>query len=562
MTRARKAARSECNASSRRPAKNAGGANGSESMQIQGGDRCVATGTKKTREGTKLDDRSTQAAERAASRARRAGVAAAIAVIATGIAALVGCGATRPIGKDSDVLERSFPADLERRLENPFRGWVAYARPEDARAPAEFDSVSLLIDWATLEPEPGVYDWSPMDAMIARQQRASLSARLYLQPDPYWGLRGRPAWIDRLHPPVFCGDEDPGCARGGVEWSHPPYWDREYRGHAERFLRAFAERYAGRLEYVDARCYGIFGEWDADHHGAFPWSTVAPPGETRRETLEAWVDVYARAFAKSGIRPVINLAAYRSVPDDYLAQVGVLHAMERGFALRYDAFRPNPPVPYVRAAFARYLPGRFLVAEPGYKEIDPASGRRTPCGWCPESAEIVLEQILDAGATYASLGVEPRHWPGFVSSQPALVAKGARWLGYRLSIASLRGPGRVRPGERLHLEMAWRNEGISPLSVPAHAELSLFDRAGGEAWRGRDACSDFDAGRIVRGAPRDAPATEHVFGHCFALPPALEAGRYTLRVALVAEDGQRIALAQPRAEGARRYAVGFLVVDR
>lgn len=475
---------------------------------------------------------------------------------------LVGC-LTAPIRVDAgSEITRSFAPDLARRLTNPHRGWVAYARPEDPRAPADFDSVSVLIDWASLEPRAGVYAWAAFDETLARQARPSLSARLYLQPDPYWGLRGRPAWIDRRHPPVFCGDEDPGCAQGRVDWSHPPYWDADYRGRAARFLRAFAERYAGRLAYVDVRCYGIFGEWDADHHGAFPWAAVAPEGVTRRETLEAWVDVYARAFSGSGIRPVINLAAHRRVSDDHLDEIGLTRAIEQGFGLRYDAFRPQPPVPWARRTLARFGPDAFVVAEPGYRRSDPASGEAIPCGWCPEDAPAVLEEMLDAGATYASLGVEPRHWEAFVSGWQPLIARGARWLGYRLSIATVRGPARVRAGAPLRLEVGWRNDGIAPLAVPARLELTLVDRDGRGAWRGLDACEDFVVGRVTRGAARGEPAGRHTFAHCFALPASLAAGWYDMRLSLVDRDGRRIELGQATHDAGRRYPVGSLRVDR
>lgn len=104
-----------------------------------------------------------------------------------------------------------------------------------------FQYVRVNIPWEDVEPEPGRYDWTLTDDMIAFARQSGLIMRFWMFPTTRGsGLAdaGVPLWS--LREPALSVDGRPGL--------FPTLWSPFYRRHYFNMVRAFAARYAAAPE--------------------------------------------------------------------------------------------------------------------------------------------------------------------------------------------------------------------------------------------------------------------------------------------------------------------------
>ena len=106
--------------------------------------------------------------------------------------------------------------------------------------------------WADLEPRPGVYDFSPIDRVLAAHPNAKARLRIYA------GFRA-PRWLDGVAGacvPIGGGVSGrSGCA--------PRFWTDAYLERFEQFMAALAKRYEGNprvVEVINPACSTVFAE--------------------------------------------------------------------------------------------------------------------------------------------------------------------------------------------------------------------------------------------------------------------------------------------------------------
>ncbi len=101
--------------------------------------------------------------------------------------------------------------------------------------------VRVNIPWEDVEPEPGRYDWTLPDAMLAFARNCGLRLRFWMFPTTRGsglGDAGVPAWTLR----------EPAIAVDGRVGNFPTLWSPFYRRHYFAMVEAFGRRYADAPE--------------------------------------------------------------------------------------------------------------------------------------------------------------------------------------------------------------------------------------------------------------------------------------------------------------------------
>jgi hypothetical protein len=155
-------------------------------------------------------------------------------------------------------------------LRNPHKGWFwhyidngmrhgAYRdrNETDYSLAKDFPALNhlyLRFDWSDIEKEPGVYDFSPLEDIMERWEKAGMTFSLRVctyesAPD----MDATPRYIFKRS--ARCIDI-PGSAL------QPDYGDPIFLERLEAFLEALGKRYDGdpRIEIVDIGTYGTWGE--------------------------------------------------------------------------------------------------------------------------------------------------------------------------------------------------------------------------------------------------------------------------------------------------------------
>lgn len=103
-------------------------------------------------------------------------------------------------------------------------------------------SVTIGLDWLTVEATPGVYDWSYADHQVIEAEKRGLEPFAYTGNTPNWALVGRPEVPD---PNVaVC----PGKFNNAI---FPPVENASGKLAFKSFHKALAQRYCGRVKYYE-----------------------------------------------------------------------------------------------------------------------------------------------------------------------------------------------------------------------------------------------------------------------------------------------------------------------
>lgn len=132
---------------------------------------------------------------------------------------------------------------------NPGMGWQDTSR--EPRFAETVEYIRPIGGWAALNPAPGVYDWSLIDAALdgAAQRGNLVSLRIYTMRHPRLDGHKLPAWVI-----------DDGAALIDGE---PDYTNAVYQDRWATFVEALRARYDGdpRIAFIDVSGYGNYNEW-------------------------------------------------------------------------------------------------------------------------------------------------------------------------------------------------------------------------------------------------------------------------------------------------------------
>ncbi|MGN0852735.1 MAG: beta-galactosidase [Kiritimatiellia bacterium] len=215
---------------------------------------------------------------------------------------------------------------------NPGQGWSSMGGEASLKRLEKLVNVGAIYSrliWAHLEPEEGVYNWKPLDDLLACGERHGLpvSFRIMCVNRSGGPEYDTPKWVfdkGAAEDPFEIGIhpwQRTGTAPLTALQKHAPHFDDPIFLEAhERFLRALGERYDGNplLAGLDLGSYGNWGEWhcsglppnvpaklDRDAEGKIldpqPKRKYVSPRQYPLELRKRYADIYLSVFRKTPI---------------------------------------------------------------------------------------------------------------------------------------------------------------------------------------------------------------------------------------------------------------------
>lgn len=321
--------------------------------------------------------------------------------------------------------------------------------------------------WNKLNPAKGVYDWTELEKLLNSLAEHNMGYALRVLPYT-------PSFIKSDFPPQEEYDWTPPFVyemgakkiqidlRGTDYHAYAPVWDDSvYIWAAKEFAKALAEKYDGdpRIEYIDIRTFGEWGEWHTSHilGSKMPADSV----------LIDMLDYYASLFKKTLL----------VLPSNGFGDV-YTHALELGITKRDDGFIgiPGRPDTLLRAYNAN-LP---TIAEniAGYKtmltydDLIPGGNQKwTPQRW--------VDAITTAHLTYYVLDQDNDCGYNFYSDNKALADSMSKVIGYNFMVTQaelLTIAGAKDTTSTLNITV--KNTGVAPCFFDIYLVAEYVDSTG------------------------------------------------------------------------------------
>lgn len=273
--------------------------------------------------------------------------------------------------------------------------------------------------WDKLNPGKGVYDWSELEDLLNVLQEHGLGYALrvfpyspsYIQSDgtPTSEYDWTPTWVyEEGAKKVTAVFEDNGAHAQVPAWDDPVYLK-----YAKDFATALAAKYDGdpRLEYIDVRTFGEWGEWHVSHLDG----SDMPSLKIQKELL----DHYASVFKKTLL----------ALPSDGYGEI-YTYALSLGITKRDDGFIgiPGTADSLVRA----YEAGLPTIAENiGSYEAMLSFDNKSYMRWTPERW---VHEITTAHLTYYVLEQESDCGYRIYKENKALADSMTHVIGYNFMV--------------------------------------------------------------------------------------------------------------------------------
>lgn len=433
-------------------------------------------------------------------------------------------------------------------LFNPQMGLYLQYPPMDATDDDWFmqaaDIAYYRLDWAEVNPEPGVYTFEdyfgPKFDFWVTQHHKRLAFRVMCQNMHSARDYVTPKWVFDAGVPGV-----PHTAIRGQAQTDPAFWNDQYLDLQCEFIAKLGEYLDGQpgLEFVDI---GSIGEWGEMHLARWTPAQKADTGYSEAAYIAAYrrcIDAYHAAFPQTLVFLNVGGQSHLTIND---------YAAIHGVNFRQDGLKPDG---------ASYDCGTWLYG--------PYSRRGVICNFEFHSGydemlkkhwdvPTTIERGLSAPISYLNTnlfgGASLRNAP---ESARELLLDAARRIGYRFVLSQLEVPEQVamppeRPS-RLALKANWRNDGVAPCYQSFAVDWSLQDS------NGRVVATD----RVYPPTPTTLwwPGEEQQTVGLLRLPAGTAPGDYTLSVRmLLPETGQVIALGITGQQPDGSYRLGTVPV--
>ena len=276
--------------------------------------------------------------------------------------------------------------------------------------------------WNKLNPAKGVYDWAELEKLLNALAEHNMTYALRVLPYT-------PSFIKSDFPPQEDYDWTPPFVyemgakkiqidlRGTEFHAYAPVWDDSiYIWAAKEFAKALAEKYDGdpRIEYIDVRTFGEWGEWHTSHM----LGSVMPADSVLKDML----DYYASVFKKTQL----------VLPSNGFGDV-YTHALDLGITKRDDGFIgiPGRPDTLLRAynanlpTIAENIAGYRTMLT--YDDLIPGGSQK----W---TAERWVDAITTAHLTYYVLDQDNDCGYYFYKDNKALADSMSKVIGYNFTV--------------------------------------------------------------------------------------------------------------------------------
>ena len=321
--------------------------------------------------------------------------------------------------------------------------------------------------WSKLNPAKDVYDWTELDKLLDALAEHDMGYALRVLP---------------YSPSYIKGDDTP---EEEYDWTPPfvyesgakkitatlqgkgyrasvPVWDDPiYLQAAKDFAKALAQKYDGdpRIEYIDIRPFGEWGEWHASHLDG----SEMPSDSIKMDML----DYYASVFKKTLLVLPSNGAG-----DVYT------HALKLGIAKRDDGFigTPGRPDSLVRAyeanlpTIAENIAGYTTMLN--YTDVIPGGYLKwTPQRW--------VDAITTAHLTYYVLDQDSDCGYNFYKDNKALADSMSKVIGYNFTITQAELTTVATDADTAStLNITVKNTGVAPCFFDIYLVAEFVDSTG------------------------------------------------------------------------------------
>ena len=349
--------------------------------------------------------------------------------------------------------------------------------------------------WNKLNPAKGVYDWTELEKLLNALAEHNMTYALRVLPYT-------PSFIKSDFPPQEDYDWTPPFVyemgakkiqidlRGTEYHAYAPVWDDPvYIGAAKDFAKALAEKYDGdpRIEYIDIRTFGEWGEWHTSH--------ILGSEMPANSVLFDMLDYYASLFKKTQL----------VLPSNGFGDV-YTHALNLGITKRDDGFIgiPGRPDTLLRAynanlpTIAENIAGYRTMLT--YDDLIPGGSQK----W---TAERWVDAITTAHLTYYVLDQDNDCGYYFYKDNKALADSMSKVIGYNFMVtqAELVSVASAKDTTST-LNITVKNTGVAPCFFDVYLAAEFVGSTGAAiAQLGKTI-------RIPKGSFKDGASQQFSFG--------------------------------------------------
>lgn len=321
--------------------------------------------------------------------------------------------------------------------------------------------------WDKINPEKGVYDFSELDDLLDALWEHEMGYALRVLPyspsfissnsTPTQEYDWTPKWVYDMGAKKIKAKLE-----GTSYYAQVPVWDDEkYIWAAKELAKALAEKYDGdpRIEYIDIRSFGEWGEWHTSHLEG----SEMPSLEIQKDIL----DYYTTVFKKTQL----------VLPSDGYGEI-YSYALKKGITKRDDGFIgiPGTADSLVRAynanlpTIAENLGGYATMLE--YDDIIPG-------GYLKWTAQRWVDAIKTAHLTYYVLDQESDCGYQFYNENKALADSMTHIIGYNFRITQAELISNLDANKSSsQLNITISNTGIAPCFFDIFLVAELADSLG------------------------------------------------------------------------------------
>ena len=321
--------------------------------------------------------------------------------------------------------------------------------------------------WNKLNPAKGVYDWTELEKLLNDLAKHNMGYALRVLPYSPSFVKGNDTPEEEYDwTPSFVYELGAKKVTATLQWNGfravVPVWnDPVYLQAAKEFAKALAEKYDGdpRIEYIDIRTFGEWGEWHASHLDG---------SEMPSDSIEMdMLDYYASVFKKTQL----------VLPSSGMGEV-YTHALSLGITKRDDGFIgiPGRPDSLVRAyeanlpTIAENIAGYKTMLE--YTDVIPGGYLKwTPQRW--------VDAITTAHLTYYVLDQDSDCGYNFYKDNKALADSMTKVIGYNFTVTQAELTTIVDTKDSMStLNITVKNTGVAPCFFDVYLVAEFVDSLG------------------------------------------------------------------------------------
>ena len=329
--------------------------------------------------------------------------------------------------------------------------------------------------WSKLNPAKDVYDWTELDKLLDALAEHNMGYALRVLPYSPSFVKGDDTPEEEYDwTPKFVYEMGAKKITATVQWNgfHAtvPVWDDPiYLQAAKDFGTALAAKYDGdpRIEYIDIRSFGEWGEWHASHLDGSEM-----PSEAIQIDL---LDHYASVFKKTLL----------VLPSSGMGDV-YTHALSLGITKRDDGFIsiPGRPDSLVRAYEAN-LP-TIAENQAGYATL-LNNNDIIPGGYLKWTPQRWVDAITTAHLTYYVLDQDSDEGYKFYKENKALADSMSKVIGYNFTVTkaelvtiteSAAGDAAESKTSMSTLNITIKNTGVAPCFFDVYLVAEFVDSTG------------------------------------------------------------------------------------